>query len=344
LIDIASMLTSYYHLIILFLLSLISSLRSFERENARHKHLRLIQDCFSNLTLSSPLLGLPHEMNAMTRPSYGGAQVSWIGCILCAAYNQRDTSQSLRGQLSTSSTTSTDNKNKIAFDQIYKDRIWGDAGGGSGSGSDISMAFGAIYIIRLVLFKYGLTNLLDAPCGAVSDSWTKQFLITMKAELPCFRYHGVDVVSTVIEKNRNTLPPSTYPWISFTAADISSSTGRLPDGYDMILSRDALQHLHYSAIAGALSNYCRSGAKYLLVGSYIDLVDKNKDLGEPGGCFEINLLVAPFNFPQPLEIFAEKAKEANAKEIFPTKYLLLYTLTNLCQSSDLRSFIQTHAV
>lgn len=331
---------SYAYLIVILVIFYINSMWSYDRENLR-KHMRLIQDCYSsNMNISSsrsfPNRRTSHELDAMAIGGYNREKVSWIGCILCAMSKQSEMSRYLP---LTTAASSVNDKNKRAFDQIYKDRIWGDSGGGSGAGSDLSMAFGAVYIIRLVMFKYGLTNLLDAPCGAVSDSWTQTLLMKMRIELPCFRYHGVDVVSTVIEKNTKAF--ESYPWISFTAADISSSAIRLPQNFDLILSRDALQHLPYSSIAGALNNYCKSKAMYLLVGSYIDITDKNKDLAEPGGCFEINLLVSPFNFPQPLEIFAEKAKESQ-RELFPTKYLLLYSLEMLCQSSGFLSYTKTY--
>ena len=47
-------------------------------------------------------------------------------------------------------------------------------------------------------------------------------------------------------------------------------------GYELILSRDALQHLPYKSIAGAVNTYCSSTATFLLVGSYLDHNDHNK--------------------------------------------------------------------
>ena len=39
-------------------------------------------------------------------------------------------------------------------------------------------------------------------------------------------------------------------WVKFETQDLSSWTEDLPNGYDLILSRDALQHLSYYSIAG----------------------------------------------------------------------------------------------
>jgi hypothetical protein len=102
-----------------------------------------------------------------------------------------------------------------------------------------------------------------------------------------------------------------------------------------------------------LAKYCRSDARYLLVGSYLDQ-GNNKNI-ESGGCFNINLLEAPFSFPKPIEEYAEKSKilapqietasTLNVEKLdpYPTKYLLLYKLDDLCKSSALLSFISSYS-
>ncbi len=39
----------------------------------------------------------------------------------------------------------------------------------------------------------------------------------------------------------------------------------VPSGYDLILCRDALQHLPLLSVVDALENFARSDARYLLV-------------------------------------------------------------------------------
>ena len=58
----------------------------------------------------------------------------------------------------------------------------------------------------------------------------------------------MDVVSSVIDKNK--VKFNDLEWMKFSSQDLSSWTENLPNGYDLILSRDALQHLSYSSIAG----------------------------------------------------------------------------------------------
>ena len=69
-----------------------------------------------------------------------------------------------------------------------------------------------------------------------------------ETELMCNHDTGVDVVSSVIDKNK--VKFNDLEWMKFSSQDLSSWTENLPNGYDLILSRDALQHLSYSSIAG----------------------------------------------------------------------------------------------
>lgn len=50
---------------------------------------------------------------------------------------------------------------------------------------------------------------------------------------------------------------------------IDYSAQSLPSGYQLIWSRDSLQHVTWHAVWQFLNNVRASGAKYLLVGSYI---------------------------------------------------------------------------
>ena len=102
----------------------------------------------------------------------------------------------------------------------------------------------------------------------------------------------------------------------------------------------------------AIVKYCKSDARYLTVGSYLDH-GKNENI-ESGGCFNINLLQEPFSFPNPIESFAEKGSLAHSVNIvqdiqdsidpYPTKYILIYLLDDLCQSSRVLAFVDTFSM
>jgi 23S rRNA G2445 N2-methylase RlmL len=170
------------------------------------------------------------------------------------------------------------------------------------------------------MLKYKLTKLLDAPCGAAMNSWMFTAIQQLKSDIPKFQYYGVDVVGSVIEANRQKAATEIQGnYIQFHRVDLSatstpasftSTTSRLPADYDLLLSRDALQHLPYQLIARVFRSYCATRSRFLLIGSYLSaaqatsLDNRNQDI-LVGETFHINVLQAPFSFPRPVEIFTE---------------------------------------
>jgi hypothetical protein len=76
---------------------------------------------------------------------------------------------------------------------------------------------------------------------------------------------------------------------------------------DAIFCRDSLVHFSYEMIFEALENIKRSGAKYLMTTHFVDQ-NENKDI-ITGGWRPLNLTMAPFNFPDPVEVINEKCTE-----------------------------------
>lgn len=268
---------------------------------------------------------------------------SFMACIICQHAkllngNGKQQLKHLRG-----GDLARENKTVAeAFTTIYSKRIWGESGGGSGEGSKDPCGVTAKEILRQILFKYNVASILDAPCGGVHSSWMKQTILKMKSDLPCFRYFGVDVVDVVIHKNRGAFKQH-EDWVQFDSVDLSAPTTQLPVGYDLILSRDALQHLSYKAIAGALRAYCTTASTYLLVGSY--LASEKNSLIAVGETFAINVLLPPFSLPRPVEVFTENVcyTDSVPHTAQPVKSLLLYHLPTLCSNTALTTFIATYA-
>lgn len=63
---------------------------------------------------------------------------------------------------------------------------------------------------------------------------------------------GFDVVESVIERNKEQLAPLS-PRVAFQVAELSQ--GLPTSGFDLILSRDALQHLPWTTAADVLQGY-----------------------------------------------------------------------------------------
>ena len=251
-----------------------------------------------------------------------------LGCHLCLMNGEegKTTVHDVQGIVKS--------QTQAAFDNIYKKKIWGEGGLGSGVGSTVENAQGAAYALRLIMYKYAVTRLMDAPCGALA--WTEGFIREMREEIPCFTYIGVDIVSSVIEDNKK-LFEDDPSYTSFFVRDISDFPNQqLPKGQQLILSRDSLQHLSMPLIRTSIKQYCASDATYLAVGSYISAKkNKNRNI-QTGMAFSINLLAPPFNFPEPMEYFNERTKDG--------KYLLLYNLhPDFCEAKAVVEFMNGYA-
>lgn len=135
-------------------------------------------------------------------------------------------------------------KIKNKFELIYKNLLWGDYGDGSGPGSTINYTIHVRSILRQVIEEYSIKSMLDAPCG--SFHWMPLLLKNISENLngKHFRYHGVDVVEKLIHSARIKYP-NEENW-KFSVCDISA--GNLPNGYELIFSRDALMHLPYKEV------------------------------------------------------------------------------------------------
>ena len=136
---------------------------------------------------------------------------------------------------------------KNRFENIYKNRIWSDLGGGSGAGSTINYTDSVRSILREVINEYSIESMLDAPCG--SFIWMPLMLRNVSEDFKTrgkrFRYHGVDVVESIIKASKEKYSNES-DW-DFSVCDFSSQD--LPNGYDLVFSRDALQHLSYEKVS-----------------------------------------------------------------------------------------------
>ena len=134
---------------------------------------------------------------------------------------------------------------------------WGQGGNGSGPGSDVAYTAQTRFIVEMLIYRLRVRKFADAPCGAMK--WQPIFLERVLRNVPCFRYYGYDVVQSVIADNIQSFikdgkgPVGMKERTHFQAADLSQG---LPGGsYDMIFSRDALQHLDFKTGARVLLSY-----------------------------------------------------------------------------------------
>ena len=191
---------------------------------------------------------------------------------------------------------------QATFETIYRNSTWGEGGGGSGEGSEIQVTSYARLVIELVMHKYRLRTLLDAPCGAMA--WMPLTLTKLAAKIPCFQYTGMDVVRSVIKSNLKNYKDE--PHMGFVVGDFT--VDRLPRHPDLIFCRDALQHLGLRHVMSALQNFATAldgdENRYLLVGSYENGTNRNIFDGD---FFQINLRRPPFQL-NPTESFFESIR------------------------------------
>ena len=213
---------------------------------------------------------------------------------------------------------------KKRFKEIYEKKFWGDVGGGSGPGSTLAYTVITRDILYKVIKKYKINSILDAPCGAMV--WMPELLKNLTVSNIFFKYHGIDIVESVITKSREKYANDFKNW-NFSLFDLTR--GPLPSDYDLIFSRDALQHLPLLAVYEALKSFATANnSRYLLVGSYLE--NKKNIQIKPGEYFDINLTLPPFN----LDKYEEQYREAIFDYKLDKKFLILYDIPNYLSKID----------
>lgn len=207
---------------------------------------------------------------------------------------------------------------KNAFEQAAGQNYWSDADSVSGPGSNMLQTRVIREKIPILLEKYGVKTMLDAPCGDLF--WMKDILpVLIKNGI---QYRGADIVAGLIEKNKITFES---PNIVFYNLDLTK--GPLPKA-DLVFTRDCFIHLSYGNIYSILCNYKKSGARYLLVSTYTNNSRTNENVD---GFYlygrMLNMQKFPFYFGEPLDLIVEECLENNG--INNDKSLGLWELKNI---------------
>lgn len=174
------------------------------------------------------------------------------------------------------------------FTTVYNNNWWWTGETCSGCGSNLYQTQLIRQEIPRIVKKYTIKSILDIPCG---DFHWMQYV---NLDIP---YIGADIVKELVISNQKKYHDKQR---KFMHLDVI--TDNLPYA-DLILCRDCFVHLSYAQIWQALRNMKRSGAKYLLATSYSE-TKANTDISA-GSWRPLNLMVAPFNFSNPIYIFNE---------------------------------------
>lgn len=190
------------------------------------------------------------------------------------------------------------------FSQIYRRNAWNgiESLSGPGSGS-AATARVAVDILRLV-DELGVKTVLDAACG---DSF-------WMPELP--GYVGVDVAPEAIERARQRHPDRIYVVGNIVGMDMPP--------VDLVIFRDAMQHLPLRVGVAAIGALKAGGHRWLLASTYIGGRNVNIRAGE---CYTPDLTAPPFDLGSPARLIADGHDYFDPDVIRdPTKMLGLWAL------------------
>jgi SAM-dependent methyltransferase len=203
-----------------------------------------------------------------------------------------------------------------SFENIYKKGIWQDNKDTplSGNGSSIAVTTETRRIMKRIIRDYNIKSIVDAGCGDIT--WIPVLLKELADEGIEITYTGCDITKFLIEKHKEKYKH--HKNMSFLHLDLAN--GKLPKG-DLVLCRDAIQHLLVKDGIKALKNISDSGSKYLLATTYIrQTPEKNtQDLKRTGYCISRDLMRKPYNLHDAIALFSEKNNEYH-------KYLGLWEL------------------
>jgi hypothetical protein len=176
-----------------------------------------------------------------------------------------------------------------------------------------------------VITRYNITSMLDSSCGSML--WMPTLLQEVEEKQTGFRFFGTDVACGLIDKHKQTFADNKN-W-GFECVDYANQL--LPAGYELVFSRDSLQHLPLHSAWQFLNNVRASGAKWLLVGSYVEAAPTSNVDIPAGEYYSVNLLQQPFCARQPVEVFPENDSEK--------KHMLLFDVANMTWRDTLEDLL-----
>jgi hypothetical protein len=199
------------------------------------------------------------------------------------------------------------------FGAIFENNSWQDPISKSGPGSNPSYTKRLRWALPALVKKYGISSMLDAPCG--DFVWMKDIIFPTG-----FQYFGCDIVKELVYDLQEKYGSATRKFAEF---DIVSD--KLPNS-DLWLCRDCFIHLPNAYVFRALENFARSEIPYLLASNY-HYGASNPDV-VMGGFRLINLQVDPFFLPKPIDSIIDYVYP------FPARRLSLWSRSQVRKSIE----------
>lgn len=194
-------------------------------------------------------------------------------------------------------TTDSSTVTKV-FEDIFSNNGWKGVESVSGRGSDSDQVKDLVEELPILFRELGIQSILDLPCG--DFNWMKNI------DLEGYNYIGADIVKQIIVNNNSTHARN---GVEFRQIDLINDD--LPK-VDLILNRDCLIHFSNADVLKALKNVCRSGSRYFLTTTFMDL-GYNKDI-PTGRWRKLDLCAQPFNLPKPERSINENKNRSSYKD------------------------------
>lgn len=161
----------------------------------------------------------------------------------------------------------------MTFSRIYRRNAWNGVETRSGPGSGSAATAQVRALVLALVDELGVSSVVDAACG--EGFW--------QPALP--GYIGLDVAPEAIEAAR-----ARHPERDYRVHDVRRSCPTA----DLVLCRDAMQHLRLSDAMLVLKAIRASGSRWLLASTYIG----GQNVRVPNGGFYMpNIEMPPFSMP-----------------------------------------------
>lgn len=190
------------------------------------------------------------------------------------------------------------------FDEVYRTNRWAGTESLSGPGSGLSATYVTRVAVQQLVAALGITSVLDVACG--DGYWMP--------ELP--RYVGMDVSPQAITRAQRLHPERTYV--------VADATDEWDTKAELVICRDAMQHLPLELGEQLLRRITRSGTRWLLASTFWP--GENVDV-EVGGAYSPDLTAEPFDLWMPMAMVFDGWSYDEPGEVRdPRKFLGLWRL------------------
>lgn len=174
---------------------------------------------------------------------------------------------------------------KAVFEGIAANNKWQESESVSGAGSTISYTYNLRRELELFVREFDIKTFFDAPCG--DFNWMKEVSFPKGMS-----YLGGDIAAPLIDADKDKYSSAARRFMEF---DITND--RFPD-CDVWFCRDCLFHLPFELIFRALTGYCRSNSKFLMMTNHLNTTGfRNADI-RPGEFRLLDFHIEPFFLPR----------------------------------------------